>query len=155
MECLVQIAATRKALFSSEEKRNAFVNAIMQGIQDIILNTRQLSDSNCYNGFCRLLHRFRMTAPLNEMAEKQGYMDWINLIANFTQTAFQSVNNSCYYLLSFWSRIVQSMNYYQQLPEATLLRLQTIMIELTRSYISTYINTVAMRISEMLDGKAQ
>jgi exportin-7 len=86
------------------------------------------------------------------MAEKPGYMDWISLIASFTQTAFQSVNNSCFYLLSFWSRIVQSMNYYQQLPESILIKLQTIMVELTRCYITSYVESVPMRIEEMLDG---
>lgn len=155
MECLVQIAATRKALFSGEDERNKFVTAIMQGIRDIIITSQGLNDADCYNGFCRLLQRFRTTAPLNEMAEKQGYMEWIALVAEFTQKAFQTwtPTTTGYYLLSFWSRIVQSMTYYQQLGEETVQKLQEITVALTKTFITTYIEMVPSRIEEMLDGK--
>jgi exportin-7 len=155
MECLVQIAATRKGLFSGEDERNKFVTSIMQGIRDIILTSQGLTDSDCYNGFCRLLQRFRTTAPLNEMAEKQGYIEWIELVADFTQKAFQTwtPTTTCFYLLSFWSRIVQSMTYYQQLGEATVQKLEDITVQLTRTFITTYIESVPARIEEMLDGK--
>ncbi|KAK4509022.1 uncharacterized protein ATC70_007371 [Mucor velutinosus] len=153
MECLVQIAATRKALFSGEDERSKFVTAIMKGIQDIIITSQGLTDAGCYNGFCRLLQRFRTTAPLNEMAEKQGYMEWIELVAKFTQQAFQTwtPTTTGYYLLSFWSRIVQSMTYYQQLSEETVEKLQAIAVTLTKTFIITYIETVPNRIEEMLD----
>ncbi|CAO3610792.1 unnamed protein product [Mucor hiemalis] len=154
MECLVQIAATRKALFTGEEERSKFVMAIMHGIRDIILTSQGMSDPDCYNGFCRLLSRFRTTAPLNEMAEKPGYLHWIDLVADFSEKAFyssSSTTNTCFYLLSFWSRIVQSMTYFQQLGETTVQKLEGISVELTRAFISTYINTVPARIEEMLD----
>lgn len=155
MECLVQIAATRKALFSGEEERSTFVLSIMQGIRDIILTSQNMTDPDCYNGFCRLLQRFRSTAPLNEMAEKPGYIEWIELVAEFTQKAFQSYSptTTCFYLLSFWSRIVQSMTYFQQLGDATVQKLEGITVELTRTFITTYIETVPSRIEDMLDGK--
>ncbi|KAL7312113.1 hypothetical protein PS15m_007914 [Mucor circinelloides] len=153
MECLVQIAATRKALFTGEDERNKFVTSIMKGIQDIIITSQGLTDADCYNGFCRLLQRFRTTAPLNEMAEKQGYMEWIELVAKFTQQAFQTwtPTTTGYYLLSFWSRIVQSMTYYQQLGEETVQKLQNIAVTLAKTFITTYIETVPNRIEEMLD----
>ncbi|KAI9337080.1 armadillo-type protein [Pilaira anomala] len=153
MECLVQIAATRKALFSGEDERSKFVMGIMQGIREIILSSQGMNDPDCYNGFCRLLQRFRTTAPLNEMAEKPGYIAWIELVADFTQKAFQtySPTSTCFYLLSFWSRIVQSMTYFQQLGEATVLKLEGITVDLTRTFISTYIESVSTRIEEMLD----
>lgn len=157
MECLVQIAATRKALFTGEEERSKFVMAIMHGIRDVILTTQGMNDPDCFNGFCRLLSRFRTTAPLNEMAEKPGYLQWIELVAGFSEKAFysssSSTTNTCFYLLSFWSRIVQSMTYFQQLGETTVQKLEGISVELTRAYISTYINTVPTRIEEMLDGR--
>ncbi|RCI02278.1 hypothetical protein CU098_001501 [Rhizopus stolonifer] len=151
MECLVQIAAARKALFSTEEERSQFVTRIMQGIRDIILASQHLSDSDCYNGFCRLLQRFRTTAPLNEIAEKQDYMAWIELVAGFTQKAFQSSTDACYYLLSFWSRIVQSMTYYQKLEDMIVQKLQQITVELTRTFISAYLESVPTRMEELLD----
>lgn len=56
-----------------------------------------MNDMNNYNEFCRLLFRFRATAPLNEMAEKPGYIEWIGLIADFTLKAIQSwkVRKTC------------------------------------------------------------
>ncbi|KAI8363847.1 armadillo-type protein [Choanephora cucurbitarum] len=153
MDCLVQIAATRKALFSGEDERSKFVTSIMHGVQDIILTSQHLNDSDCYNGFCRLLQRFRTTAPLNEMAEKQGYMEWIELVADFTLKAFQTYTptNTCFHLLSFWSRIVQSMTYYQQLEKAVVQKLQSITIELTKRFIAAYVDSVSARIEELLD----
>lgn len=155
MECLVQIAATRKALFSGEEERTKFVLAMMAGIRDIILASQGMSDPDCYNGFCRLLQRFRANAPLNEMVEKPGHLEWIELVADFTQNAFQtySPTSTCFYLLSFWSRVVQNMSYLQQLGETTVLKLEGITVELSRTFITTYIETVPTRIEEMLDGK--
>ncbi|KAI8088148.1 armadillo-type protein [Thamnidium elegans] len=153
MECLVQLASTRKALFSTEEERSQFVLAMMQGIREIILTSHGMTDSDCYNGFCRLLQRFRNIATLNEMAEKPGYVEWIQLIANFTQSAFQSYSSTttCFYLLGFWSRVVQSMTYLQKLDQETGAKLEEIMVELTRTFISTYIESVPNRIEEMLD----
>ncbi|KAI9485249.1 MAG: armadillo-type protein [Benjaminiella poitrasii] len=156
MECLVQIAAARKALFSTEDQRNLFVNSLMQGIRDIILTSKNLNDSDCYNGFCRLLHRFRTTAPLNEMADKPDYIEWIELVANFTLTAFQTnyfmpTGTSCFHLLSFWSRIVQSMAYYQQLDETVVQKLQKKMLTLTITFITNFLDTVSTRIEEMWD----
>lgn len=90
MECLVQVASVRKALFSGDNERTNFVLSMMQGIRDIIITSQGMNDTNNYNEFCRLLYRFRATAPLNEMAEKQGYLEWIGFIAEFTVKALQS-----------------------------------------------------------------
>ncbi|KAI7904443.1 armadillo-type protein [Cokeromyces recurvatus] len=156
IECLVHIAATRKALFSSEDQRNKFIDALMHGIRDIIVTSTKLDDSDCYNGFCRLLHRFRMMAPLNEMADRPNYVEWIDIVADFTLRAFQAnyfmpTSTFCFHLLSFWSRIVQSMAYYQQLSETVAQKLQQHMLTLTSTFISNFLNTVPTRIEEMWD----
>ncbi|KAI9317921.1 armadillo-type protein [Dichotomocladium elegans] len=154
MECLVQVASVRKALFSGDTERKNFVMNMMQGIRDIIITSQGMNDTDNYNEFCRLLFRFRATAPLNEMAEKQGYVEWIGLIAEFTLKAFQSWKwspNTASYLLGFWSRIVQSMSYYQQLDEILIRKLKEITVEITRVYISTNVDSVTARMEEMLD----
>ncbi|KAI8992667.1 armadillo-type protein [Pilobolus umbonatus] len=153
MECLVQIAATRKALFTGEEERSKFVLTIMQGIREIALSSHGLSDPDSFNGFCRLLQRFRTSAPLNEMAEKPGYMEWMGLIADFTQKAFQNwtPTSTCFYLLNFWSKIVQNMAYFQQVGDEPLKKLENITVELTRTFIATQIENVPVIIEEMLD----
>ena len=90
MECLVLVASVRKALFSGDAERSKFVLNIMQGVRNIIFTWQGMNDTGNYNEFCRLLFRFRATAPLNEMAEKPGYVEWIGLIADFTLKAVQS-----------------------------------------------------------------
>lgn len=130
MECLVQIASIRIALFT-EPQRTKFIVAIMQGIRNIIINTQGLDDGDNYNGFCRFLSRFRATVPLNEMVQTPGYLDWIELIANFSFKAFQSwkfAPNTSSYVLSFWTRLVQSMTYYQQLGEEAIEKLANLTI---------------------------
>ncbi|KAI8977942.1 armadillo-type protein [Pilobolus umbonatus] len=154
MECLVQIASVRKTLFNDPDERANFVMKVMNGIRDIIISSQGMSDADNYNEFCRLLFRYRATVPLNEMVEKPGYLDWINLIADFSLKAFQSwkfAPNTSMYVLGFWARIVQSMTYYQQLGEAAVEKLGSITIELTRAYVSTSIDSVVIRIEEGLD----
>ncbi|KAI7855239.1 armadillo-type protein [Circinella umbellata] len=154
MECLVQVASVRKALFSGDAERSKFVLNMMQGVRDIIFTGQGMNDTNNYNEFCRLLYRFRATAPLNEMAEKPGYVDWISLIADFSLKAVQSwkwAPETTHYLLGFWSRIIQSMTHYQQLNDSIVQKIKSITIELTRTYITTNIESVPTRMEEMLD----
>ncbi|KAI8091890.1 armadillo-type protein [Thamnidium elegans] len=154
MECMVQVASVRKTLFNDHDERSNFVVKIMQGIREIILTSQGLNDTDNYNEFCRLLFRFRATLPLNELVEKPGYLDWTELIADFSLKAFQSwkfAPNTSTYVLGFWMRIVQSMTYYQQLGETAVEKLGNITIELTRAYISTSIDAVSVRIDEGLE----
>ncbi|KAG1495601.1 hypothetical protein G6F54_007056 [Rhizopus delemar] len=153
MDCLVQIASVRIALFN-EPYRTQFITSIMQGIRDIILSSHGLDNSDTYNGFCRFLSRFRATVPLNEMVQTPGYLDWIVLIADFSFKAFQSwksVPNTSTYILSFWSRLVQSMTYYQQLGEEAIEKLSTITVEVVQAYVSATIESVPVYIEEGLD----
>ncbi|ORX56804.1 hypothetical protein DM01DRAFT_1334363 [Hesseltinella vesiculosa] len=154
MECLVLLASTRKALFTGEQERDRFVQTIMQSTQTIILQSQGMNDENNYNEFCRLLFRFRSMAPLNELAEKPFFEQWLQLVADFTLKAFQSWNwshNTLAYLLGFWSRLVESMTYQQHLAEAIKSKLETISVELVHTYIVSYVQSVPNRIEEMLD----
>lgn len=90
MECLVLVASVRKGLFETDNQRSKFVISIMKGIRDVILTSQGMNNVDNYNEFCRLLFRFRSSAPLNEMAEKPDYGEWIELIADFTLKAVQS-----------------------------------------------------------------
>ncbi|CDS11717.1 hypothetical protein LRAMOSA03980 [Lichtheimia ramosa] len=154
MECLVLVASVRKGLFETDNQRSKFVISIMKGIRDVILTSQGMNNVDNYNEFCRLLFRFRSSAPLNEMAEKPDYGEWIELIADFTLKAVQSwkwAPNTATYLLGFWSRIIQSMTYYQKLGEVTAEKMGNISVELTRIYATTNVESVAARIEEMLD----
>lgn len=133
MECLAQIATIRRSIYN-EEERHKVILRIMQGTRDILVSSAGLSDESNHHHFCRLLARFRATYQLNEITEKELYQEWINLVADFTIKAFQAwqvrgvvddgdwlhttyslflqyAPNSVTYLLSFWSKIVQSLSY--------------------------------------------
>lgn len=132
MECLVQIASVRKTLFNDQDERSKFVLRVMRGIREIISTSQGLNDADNYNGFCRLLFRFRATIPLNEMTEKVGYTEWMESIARFSLQAFQSwkfAPNTSMYVLGFWSKNVQSMTYYQQLEKSVVKKLESITVE--------------------------
>ncbi|ORZ07865.1 armadillo-type protein [Absidia repens] len=154
MECLVLLASTRKALFTGDTERSAFVTRLMQGIQNIIIQSQGMGDTDNYNEFCRLLFRFRAIAPLSDLVKEQGYEEWITLVTDFTIKAFQSWKwspNTASYLLGFWSRTVETMSYYQHLDDNIIKKLESITVELVRSYITTNVQSVATRVEEMLD----
>ncbi|ORX48496.1 hypothetical protein DM01DRAFT_1338555 [Hesseltinella vesiculosa] len=154
MDCLVSIASIRRALFNDVEERSKFVMAIMHGTREIMLTSRGMEDSDNYNSFCRLLYRFRVAAPLNEMVGKPGYLEWIGFVADFSLKGFQSWKwspNTIHYLLGFWSRIVQSMTYYQSLGDEAIDKLDSISNQLVQSYINTTMEAVPVRLEEGLD----
>lgn len=47
------------------------------------------------------------------------------------------------------------MIYYKQLDDAVLKKLQSITMELVRSYIMANVQSVPTRVEEMLDGKSE
>jgi hypothetical protein len=57
--------------------------------------------------------------------------------------------------LGFWSRTVDTLIYYKQLDDAVLKKLQSITMELVRSYIMANVQSVPIRVEEMLDGKPE
>ncbi|ORZ04924.1 armadillo-type protein [Absidia repens] len=151
MDCLVAIASARRALFTDQEERSKFVISLMRGIRDVMATSQGMDDGDNYNSFCRLLYRFRSAAPLNEMVDKPGYIEWIGMVADFSFKGFQSWKwspNTTTYILGFWSRIVQSMTYYQSLGKDAVEKLESISSELIRYYITTTVESVATRIDE-------
>lgn len=146
LDCLVQVVAIRKGVFSGEEERTKFITSIMQGIRDTILSLRHVEDEECYQAFCRLIQRFRAAAPLNDLADMPGYVEWIELVATFSQNAFRT--GHCFHLLKFWSRIVEGMTYFQQLGEVTVKKLQEITEGLVRTFMATRI-AAAGGVSEL------
>lgn len=136
MEVLVQVASIRRSLFNDEE-RSKFLHRLMQGISKILSRSIGLSDLNNYHEFCRLLSRFRSTYQWSEIADKPGYDEWIDLVAEFSIKGFNNwqvnfffnlftldlfisylinfihlsklVPHSVQYLLNFWSKMLSSV----------------------------------------------
>ncbi|KAG2176377.1 hypothetical protein INT43_005611 [Umbelopsis isabellina] len=151
MECLAQIATIRRSIYS-EDERHKVILRMMQGTRDIMVSSAGLSDESNHHHFCRLLARFRATYQLHEITEKEIYEEWITMVADFTVKAFQAWQyspNSVTYLLSFWSKIVQSLSYSR--ASVAVGKIENLTIELVRSYISSRIDSVKTIVEEMLD----
>eukprot|EP01094_Clydonella_sp_ATCC50884_P029368 TRINITY_DN917_c0_g1_i2.p1 TRINITY_DN917_c0_g1~~TRINITY_DN917_c0_g1_i2.p1 ORF type:complete len:1062 (-),score=321.85 TRINITY_DN917_c0_g1_i2:240-3425(-) len=112
MECLVQLASTRKSLFSSDRTRLNFLSMLIHGITDILRNQTNLQHAGCHHDFCRLLARLRANFQLNMLVEVDGYSDWISLVCDFTVKTFhawQWAPNSLFYLLSVWASLIRGL----------------------------------------------
>ncbi|RIB12729.1 armadillo-type protein [Gigaspora rosea] len=141
MEVLVQISSIRRSLFN-EEERSKFLYSLMKGISEILIGNVGLSDLSNYHEFCRLLSRFRSTYQLSEIAEKSGYNEWIDLVADFSIKGFnnwQLVPNSVQYLLTFWSKMLSSTGSSRS---GSITKLELIASRLTHTFITSKIESV-------------
>ena len=68
LSCLVQIASVRRSLFNNTE-RAKFLNGLVAGVKDILLNPRKLTDPSNYHEFCRLLARLKSNYQLGELVK--------------------------------------------------------------------------------------
>lgn len=113
ISCLVQWTSVRRSIFTSFERFN-FLEKVLKGIQAIVENPSNLTDSLTYHEFCRLLVRFKSNFQLTELSKTTVYPKWIVLMKDFTIHAFRGWNsspNSIHYLLMFWQKMVSSSNY--------------------------------------------
>ena len=114
LEVLGGLATVRRSIFSTEEKRMAFLLVMARGVQTILATQSAiLSDSSVFHHFCITLARLKTNYPLPELSKLPDYDALISLIANFTLTAFKrsSSPNSLHYLLLVWSRVVADLPY--------------------------------------------
>ena len=68
LSCLVQIASVRRSLFNNTE-RAKFLNGLVAGVKDILLNPNKLTDPSNYHEFCRLLARLKSNYQLGELVK--------------------------------------------------------------------------------------
>lgn len=114
MECLVQLASIRRSLFANEDDRSKYLTQLIHGIRDILKNGTGLNENSNHHAFCRLLARLKSNYQLNQLLAVDCYVEWINLVAEFTIKSIQSWEwspNSVHYLLSLWAKLVSSMAY--------------------------------------------
>ncbi|XP_023340889.1 exportin-7 [Eurytemora carolleeae] len=143
LACLVQIASVRRSLFNNAE-RGKFLNQLVAGVRKILLNPQELSDTNNYHEFCRLLARLKSNYQLGELVTVDNYPECIQLMAKFTVESLQMwqfAPNSIHYLLSLWQRMVASVPYVKA-TEPHLL--ETYTPEVTQAYITSRLESVAV-----------
>lgn len=141
LSCLVQLSAVRRSFFNNTE-RMKYLNELCVGIKKILESSSGLDDSKCYHEFCRLLARLKCNYQLSELIKLEYYSEMIQLIAKFTITSLRMwrfSQNSLFYLLSLWQRMVASVPYIKA-QEPHLLEVYT--PEITNVYITSRLELV-------------
>ncbi|XP_037091986.1 LOW QUALITY PROTEIN: exportin-7-like [Pollicipes pollicipes] len=150
LSCLVQIASVRRSLFNNQE-RAKFLNHLVQGVKNVLLNPQGLTDANNYHEFCRLLARLKSNYQLGELVMVDNYPEVIRVVAKFTVESLQMwqfAPNSVHYLLSLWQRMVASVPYVKA-SEPHLL--DTYTPEVTKAYITSRLEAAAVVVRDGLE----
>ncbi|KRX20843.1 Exportin-7-A [Trichinella nelsoni] len=111
--CLTQLACLRRAFLMSPE-RTQFLQHIIDVIRHVLSSSQIFSDQEFYHEVCLLICRLKSCHQLNEIVKSENYSDFISKVTQFTINSLRMVNirqNSIYYLLMFWKRVVDSISY--------------------------------------------
>ncbi|TNN12771.1 Exportin-7 isoform 1 [Schistosoma japonicum] len=115
-------------------------------------NTSSMNSQNCnlinnpesYHEFCLLLSRLKCNYQLNELVALSDYSSFIELLTVFTVNClkgytFESNQNSLYYLLALWQRLVASIPYVHP-PDTHMLNNAT--PQIINAYIQKCLNSI-------------
>jgi exportin-7 len=114
MEAVILLCSCRRSLFPTDKDRAAFLSRLMGGIRELLSKQTGLRHQDNYHQFCRLLGRLKGNYQLGELVKTEGYLEWLELAANFTVQSirnWQYSTNSIHYLLSLWGRLVGAVPY--------------------------------------------
>ncbi|KAK3828778.1 MAG: hypothetical protein J3Q66DRAFT_19599 [Benniella sp.] len=140
METLSQAAAIRRSLFSNDEARLGYIHHIMR---ETVLTLKsaagqnKLQDIGNFHEFCRMLSKFRSTFQLPEVCDFKDFQQWISLVGDFTSRGFHSWKwspNSVPYLMTFWAKMVPSINAAKQEQQDYI---QRATMDLSRAYLKS------------------
>ncbi|XP_064383025.1 exportin-7-like isoform X2 [Halichondria panicea] len=148
--CLVQLASVRRSLFNNVE-RSTFLAQLVKGVCSILDQPQTLADPECYHEFCRLLMRLKSNYQLVELMKLDSYTRFLEVVAKFTLSSLQSwqfSGNSIHYLLGFWQRMVGSVPYIRSSEPH---QLDTYVPELTKTYVTSRLESVETVIADSLD----
>ncbi|EFC50356.1 exportin-7 [Naegleria gruberi] len=123
LQILVLLCSVRRSLFTGDDERKQFLSKFFEGMCTILQSRYGLDDQDTYHEFCRLLARIKSNFQLNEFVACKGYVQWLDLCANFSIESFTSLewsNQSVYYILNLWSRLVASKPYLKSENESYL-----------------------------------
>lgn len=148
LQALVQLSSVRRSLFASEKERTAFLQALMTGIQSVMVSQKGLEHIDNYHEFCRLLGRLKASYQLSELVKTHGFMEWLELAGNFTIKSLQNWQysmNSIHYLLALWGRLVAALPYLRADATDSQRQAQTLrncVLQVVESYIKTMLDSV-------------
>eukprot|EP00301_Raphidiophrys_heterophryoidea_P004359 c11901_g1_i1.p1 GENE.c11901_g1_i1~~c11901_g1_i1.p1 ORF type:complete len:809 (-),score=218.90 c11901_g1_i1:1309-3603(-) len=142
LQCLVQLASVRQSLFQGEPDRQAYLSKFITNTCVIMRKQTGMNDPEKFHEFCRLLFRLKANFQISMLVKADNYQEWISSAANLTIRSFnlwQWSNNSIFYLLSLWSRLVASTPY---LKGDFLTHLDSFIPQITEAYINVRLNSV-------------
>jgi len=123
LQILVLLCSVRRSLFTGDDERKDFLSKFIDGMCSILTTRFGLQDQDTYHEFSRLLARIKSNFQLNEFVICKGYVQWLDLSATFSQESFKLLewsNQSVYYILNLWSRLVASKPYLKSEHESYL-----------------------------------
>ncbi|CAF0733817.1 unnamed protein product, partial [Brachionus calyciflorus] len=150
LACLVQLSAIRRSFFNNTE-RMKYLNELCTGVKKILATSVGLDDAKCYHEFCRLLARLKCNYQLSELIKLDYYPEFIQMIAKFSITSLRMwrfSQNSLYYLLSLWQRMVASVPYIKA-QEPHLLEIYT--PEITSVFITSRLELVSAVVRDNIE----
>ncbi|KRY77853.1 Exportin-7-A, partial [Trichinella pseudospiralis] len=111
--CLTQLASLRRAFLMSPE-RTQLLQHIIDVIRHVLSSSQIYSHQEFYHGVCVLIFRLKSCHQLNEIVKSENFTDFVSKVTQFTLNSLWMVNirqNSIYYLLMFWKRVIDSVSY--------------------------------------------
>jgi len=101
---------------------------------------------------CRVLTRLKANYQLSHIIGTDSYTDWIVLVANFTCQTFKAwhwAQNSMFYLLGLWARLVSSTTYLKSdVPD----RMDVLSPQIMESYVESRLECGAYFHGEVDEG---
>ncbi|CAM9898423.1 unnamed protein product, partial [Ectocarpus sp. 6 AP-2014] len=147
MQSIVLLSSVRRSLFSKETDRGAYLQQLMNFIREILQTNQGLHHPDNYHQFCRQLGRLKANYQLSELVRVEGYLEWVELAADFTVRSlkeWQWSTNSIHYLLALWGRLVAAVPYVRADAGAKshTETLQECVVRVVQAYVTSMVGSV-------------
>eukprot|EP01086_Lenisia_limosa_P008919 TRINITY_DN3153_c0_g1_i2.p1 TRINITY_DN3153_c0_g1~~TRINITY_DN3153_c0_g1_i2.p1 ORF type:complete len:565 (-),score=144.04 TRINITY_DN3153_c0_g1_i2:121-1815(-) len=121
---------------------------MINGMNNILAKKTGLSDETNFHEFCRLLAKLKAVYQLSELVSVENYKSWIEGIAYLTVDALQNTelsnSNSMHYLLTLWSRLVNSITYLKASSGSSMLEQYT--PEVAKAFVMSKLSGVEAEV---------
>ena len=152
LECVAVLSSVRRSLFTSDDARTRFLASLVRGVQGILETGAGLEREENHHMLARLLARMKANYQLSQLAGLPGWDRWLSLVYQFTVASLQgwaSLENSVYYLMSFWSRMVVSLAYLPSKAGPTYVEVYA--PKVAEAYIRTRFDSVEYALAGKID----
>lgn len=159
LECLVQLAAVRRSLFESEADRNRFLSRLLQVSTGFVRGAVGLQHPENMHELCRFFAALKLNYQLMELMAVPEYEQWMECVAGFTVAAFHNKtqyeqdgslhSSSIFYLISLWSRFVNSLPFLKSSSVPSLLDQYVPLV--TKAYIASRLEFCTAAASGAID----